>query len=67
MKIIAKRISAHPLDDQDLEIQLYEVEDSCPYRVRLVDIKTGEVGPNISIFYSLSRAANFFENNSPVW
>ena len=60
------------LDDASLNIncELFKVigsEVTHPYRVRLIDTETGEVGPQIRMFTRLSAAAKAFEEQSITW
>lgn len=55
-------------DDNSLDVQLFEVINAeKPYRIRLIDRQTGEVGPQIRMYESLGDAAKFYERNSPIW
>lgn len=55
-------------DVKGLTIQLVEIAgEARPFRVRLIDNKTGEVGPNISIHETISSAAIHYDGGGPTW
>ena len=55
-------------DDKDLDVQLFEVFGAeKPYRVRLIDKSTGEIGPQIRMYDDFGNAAKFYAHNSPIW
>ena len=65
------RIAAD-LDDASMRInyELFKVigsEVTHPYRVRLVNTETGEVGPQIRMFTKLSAAALAFDEQRLTW
>jgi len=65
------RIAAD-LDDASMRInyELFKVigsEVTHPYRVRLINTETGEVGPQIRMFTKLSAAAKAFDEQSITW
>ena len=60
----------HNRIDQDtgLKVELFEsIDEPMPYRVRLVDVETNEVGPQIRMYDTLSDAARFYEKHTPTW
>jgi len=60
------------LDDSSMCIscELFKVigsEVTHPYRVRLINTETGEVGPQIRMFTKLSAAALAFDEQRLTW
>ena len=55
-------------DDESLNVQFFEsLNVDKPYRIRLIDKNTGEVGPQIRMYDSFGLAATFYEKGSPIW
>ena len=58
------------VDTVETYCELFKVigeEITHPYRVRLIDKETGEVGPQIRMFTKLSSAAKCFDEQSITW
>jgi len=56
-------------DVPELRIELFEMLDGSypPFRCRLVDKATGEVGPQIKMFNAISKAAKCYEEEWLIW
>ena len=60
-------VKTHPTCNELLSELFESIGDEHPYRVRAIDKKTGEIGPQIVKFKSLSSAAKFYENHGVTW
>jgi len=59
-----------PVIDTNLDCQIFKVigeNISHPYRVRLIDRTTREVGPQVRCFKTLAKAARLFERKEITW